>query len=78
MAQVLGTKEAQLRGYFLVGLCNEIRAKIHPHKPKDLSRAMELTADFEEAEKEGNPEVDLRSHGFRFQPKGGTWIHSVG
>jgi len=37
-----------------------------------------LAADFEEAEKEGNPEVDLRSRGFHFQPKGGTWIHNVG
>ena len=31
VAQVSGTKEAQLRGYFLAGLHKEIRTKIHPH-----------------------------------------------
>ena len=38
---------------------------------------MELATDFKEAEKEGNPEIELHSRGFHFQPKGGTWIHNV-
>ena len=74
VAQVLGTKEVQLGGYFLAGLRNDICAKFRPHKPKDLSSAMELAADFEEFEKEGNLEIDLHSREFHFQPKGGTWI----
>jgi len=78
VAQVSGTKEVQLKGYFLAGLRKEIREKFHPHKPKDLSSAMELAANFKEAEKEGNLEVELCSRGFHFQPKGGTWIHNVG
>ena len=78
MAQVSGTKEAQLREHFLVGLCKEIRTKIRPRKPKDLSTPWELTDDFEEAKKEGNLVVELRSLGFHFQHKGGMWIHSVG
>lgn len=78
VAQVSGTKEVQLRGYLLAGLRSEERAKICPHKPKDLSSAIELAAEFEEAEKEGNPKGDFRRHQYRFQPKGGMKMCSVG
>ena len=49
VAQAKPSAEDQILGYFLAGLRQDIRSLVRPHDPRDLTRAMEVACDIEEA-----------------------------
>ena len=51
VAQAKPSAEDQILGYFLAGLRQDIRSLVRPHDPRDLTRAMEVACDVEEAMK---------------------------
>jgi len=65
-------------GYFLAGLRSDVRCKIRPHKPRDLSSAMELAGDFEEAGKAENRYSNPHGCRFKFHPKSDTVARNFG
>ena len=57
VVQAKPSAEDQILGYFLAGLRQDIRSLVCPHDPRDLTRAMEVACDVEEAMKQ------MRSYG---------------
>lgn len=81
VAQALSTPEEQLLGYFLTGLHQDIGAYVPPHDPKDLTQAMEVARDIEEAMKEvrsdGGSQVRNTGTGFRYQGGARIVLHKL-
>lgn len=75
VAQAPSISEDQLLGYFLTGLRQDIRGQVRPHDTKDLTRAMEVARDIEEAMKEvrsfGGASSRNPNTGFMYQGGGG-------
>lgn len=76
IAQARPKDEEQTLGYFMAGLRPGIRGQVRPHDPKDLSRAMEIARDIEEALKEvrnyNAPQGRSAATGFRYQGSSGV------
>ena len=76
VAQMSSASEEQLMEYFFTGLQPDVRCSIRPHKPKDLSMAMELAGDFEEIEKEELKLGEVCNRGPRFMTKSSPFTQS--
>lgn len=78
VAQAPTTSEDQMLGYFLVGLRQDIRGQVRPRDPQDVTPAMEVVRDIEEAMKgfRNYGGSQNRNSGMRFRYQGGGGIVS--